>query len=122
MDMPIRVIMVPTHESTRILAMSGPHEILRAKLGSPHHVHRWAASTLLEGLALWHQEPLRAVLCAESEAFLSPLMLTDGLGLGDRTMHFDVEVIDRGRVPGAERIGGVADFRDLRDLALRYVP
>lgn len=122
MEIPITVVMAPTHESTRLLGMCGPHEILRAKLGPPALVHRWAASTLLEGLALWYQEPLRVVLFAESEAILSPLMLTDGLGLGDRTFHFEVEVIDHSRVPGAERLRGVGDFRDLRELAQRFVP
>lgn len=122
MDMPITVVVSPTLESTRLLGMCGPDEILRAKLGPASHVHRWAASTLLEGLALWYQEPLRVVLCADSEAIASPLMLTDGLGLGDRTFHFEVEVVDRRRVPGAERLRGIADFSDLRPFCQQFRP
>jgi len=116
MDTQITIIVAPTVESTRVLGMCGSDEILRAKLGPPSHVHRWAASTLLEGLALWYQEPVRVVLCAESDAIALPLMLTDGLGFGDRTFHFEVEVVDHGHVPGAQRLGGIADFRDLRSL------
>ncbi len=119
---PITVVVAPTAESTRLLAMCGPHEMLRARLGPPSHVHRWAASTLLEGLSLWHQEPLRVVLFAESEAISLPLMLTDGLGFGDRTLHFDVEVVDRRPVTGAQRLRGIGDFRDLRDIAHRVMP
>ena len=119
---PITVVVAPTAESTRLLAMAGPHELLRAKLGPASQVHRWAASTLLEGLSLWHQEPLRVVLYAESEAISSPLMLTDGLGFGYQTFHFDIEVVDRRPVSGAQRLRGIGDFRDLRDLAYRVMP
>lgn len=122
MDMPITVVMAPARESTRLLGMCGPDEILRAKLGPAAHVHRWAASTLLEGLALWYQEPLRVVLCAESEAIASPLMLTDGLGLGDRTLHFEVEVVDRRPLPHAQRLRGIADFADLRPFCQQFRP
>jgi hypothetical protein len=119
---PMTVVVAPTAESTRLLAMAGPHEMLRAKLGPAAHVHRWAASTLLEGLALWHQEPLRVVLYAESEAIASPLMLTDGLGFGYQTFHFEIEVVDRRPSSDAQRLRGVGDFRDLREIAQRVVP
>jgi hypothetical protein len=119
---PITVVIAPTAESTRLLAMAGAHEMLRAKLGPTSHVHRWAASTLLEGLSLWHQEPLRVVLYAESEAISSPLMLTDGLGFGYQTFHFDIEVVDRRPITAAQRLRGVGDFRDLRDIASRVTP
>jgi hypothetical protein len=48
------------------------------------------------------------------------LGLTDEMGIGTRSLYFDVEVRSRrtGRRRG-QRIGGVGDFADLRQLSAR---
>lgn len=118
-DNKITVTIVPTFESTRILATIGSDEILKARLGPPFLAHRWAASTFLEGLALWFQRPLRVVLSAESEEISSGLGLSDGFGFGAKTVHYEVEVVARKRKRRGARIDGVGDFHDVRQLRLR---
>ena len=107
----IRVAIGATPEVTRLVAMRGAREVLRARLGPPSQVHRWAAPLLLESLALWYQQPVRVVLSAESEAISSGLQLSDGFGFGCRTLHYDVAW---GRSRGAELQDGPAAFRALR--------
>lgn len=113
----IRVTIAPTMGSTWMLATYGSDELLRARLGPPSQVHRWAAPTFLEGLSLWHQRQLRVVLFAESEAISSGLHLSDGFGFGLSTLHYEVEVIEhRGRWRG-EQPGGISSFGELRQFA-----
>ena len=111
----ITVAIGATPEVTRLVAMRqvgwSAREVLRARLGPPSQVHRWAAPLLLESLALWYQQPVRVVLCAESDAISSGLQLSDGFGFGDRTLYYDVAWC---RSRGAELQGGPAAFRALR--------
>ena len=105
-----------TCEATRLVAMRearGTREVLRARLGPPCQVHRWAAPMLLESLALWYQQPVRVVLCAESDAISSGLQLSDGFGFGSRTLYYDVAWR---RSSGAELRDGSGAFRALRRL------
>ena len=115
----ITVTIVATFESTRILATIGPDEILKARLGPPSQAHRFAAATLLEGLSLWFQRPVRVVLSAESEEFSSGLGLSDGFGFGAKTVHYEVEVVARKPKRRGVRIDGIGDFYDVRQLRLR---
>jgi len=74
----ITVAIGATCEVTRLVVMreaQGAREVLRARLGPPSQVHRLAAPLLLESLALWYQQPVRVVLCAESDAISSALQL-----------------------------------------------
>jgi len=112
----ITVAIGATCAVTRLVAMRegrGTREVLRARLGPPSQVHRWAAPLLLESLALWYQQPVRVVLSAESDAISSALHLSDGFGFGDRTLHYDVAWC---RSRGAELRGGPDAFRALRRL------
>jgi hypothetical protein len=90
-------------------------ELLRAVLPS-HRMHPRAAPSLLEGLSLWLQHPISVVLCADAEGSSSELGLCDGLGIGNQTVHYEVEVFDPRRP-----CQGLGPFRDLRQLALRGV-
>ena len=115
----ITVAIGATCEVTRLVVMreaQGAREVLRARLGPPSQVHRWAAPLLLESLALWYQQPVRVVLCAESDAISSALHLSDGFGFGYRTLHYDVAWR---RSQGAELRGGPDAFRALRRLCQR---
>ena len=59
----------PGLTTTRVVAMAGPSEtILKAHL-SRDPVHPRALGTLLEALALWQGQPVRAALCADAAGF-----------------------------------------------------
>jgi hypothetical protein len=118
--MTYQVVIAPSATRTRVLVTEGSDELLRAVLPSPSQLrHERATTTFLEGLALWLNAKLRVVLSVDAKEAGFCLGLTDELGVGVRSLFFDVEVRDR-RVrqrPG-RRIRGVADFADLRQLRL----
>ena len=89
----LQVVIAPKQTHTDLLAMAGPTEVLRARLGSPALVHRMVAPLLLEGLSLWHQCPISVV----------------------------VELLGPGR-HRAQRLGGPGDFRSLRRLCQGATP
>ncbi len=91
----------------------GSTELLRAALPPPGVAHSRAASTLLEGLSLWVQQPLYVALFAGEQANSSALGLCDGFGFGVETVHYAVEVIEQRRRQGLGR------FSDLHQLQLR---
>jgi hypothetical protein len=113
--------MDPQRAETRVMLMEGRNERLRAVLGPLSSVHPRAAATLLEGLALWHQRPLSVVLCADVGEASCVLNLTDGLGLGERNVHYEVELALRDHRRRGRRLAGLGDFRDLRQLCLEAV-
>ena len=114
------VTLDPRRDATRVLMMEGRDERMRAVLGPSTSAHPREASTLLEGLALWHQRPLSVVLCADAEESTSALRLEDALGFGVRNLHFDVEVAlsSRGDRRRPRRLPGLGSFGDLRQLCL----
>ena len=111
-----RIYLKPTRETTRLYLTVGGDELLRAVLPPPGVCHPRSAPILLEGLALWMQRPLSVVLCAADGDVSSALGLSDGLGFGYQTVHYEVEVVDPARRPR-----GLGSFRDLRQLDLRGV-
>lgn len=100
------------------MMMEGPDERMRAVLGPATRAHPRAAETLLEGLALWHQQALSVVLCADVLDGTSPLRLEDALGFGVRNVHFEVEVALRQRGRRPRRLSTLGSFADLRQLCL----
>lgn len=119
----LKVVLAPRRESTQMMAMWGQDEVLRAVLGPPHQVHRLAAPQLLEGLSLWYQSPLSVVLSVGESGDSSALTrsLSDGLGLGESTLCYQVEVVGVGRRRGRS-LGGLGDFTSLRRLCQRGEP
>src|SRR5215470_2347849 len=109
-------VVIPSAARTRVLFAEGPDELLRAILPSPSQLyHRRAVITFLESLALWVNAKLHVVLSVDARAAGCCLGLTDELGVGVRSLFFDVEVRDRHvrrRRPG-RRIRGIGDFVDL---------
>jgi hypothetical protein len=81
-------------------------------------MHPRAAATLLEGLALWHQEALSVVLCADSPDGGCAMGLCDALGFGVRSLYYEVAITSGARRPRRASLGGLGDFRDLQRLAL----
>lgn len=104
-----RIVIKPSPLSTRILLSSLEGEMLRATLPPPGAAHPRAAATLLDGLSLWIGQPLSVALSADAQGTSSALGLCDGLGTGQRTMHYVVEVVDPRR-----RNRGLGSFRELR--------
>lgn len=114
----ITVTLAPETTRVRMLATAPAGEILRAVLGPAAAMHPRAAATLLEGLALWHQQPLSVVLCVDGPDGGCAMGLYDALGSGAHTLHYEVGVAVRGRRPRRTTLSGLGDFRDLRQLAL----
>jgi hypothetical protein len=115
-----QVVIVPSATRTRVLVTEGPDELLRAVLPSPSQLrHERATTTFLEGLALWLDAKLHVVLSVDAKEAGFCLGLTDEMGVGVRSLFFDVEVRDQRvrRRPG-RRIRGMGDFADLRQLRL----
>jgi hypothetical protein len=107
---------------TRVLVHHGPDEVLRAVLPSlsPAQRHPRTMTTFLESLALWTDQRLRVVLPADAAEASYYLNLTDEMGLGVRGVYFETEVVEpRRRRP--VRLGGIGDFRDVRQLLLPEV-
>jgi hypothetical protein len=115
------VVIIPSPTRTRVLVTHGCDELLRAILPPPSAVRRErAAIEFLEGLAQWLDAKLHVVLCVDDRAAGFCLALTDEMGIGMRSVLFDVEVrepSDRRR--RGRRIRGIGDFTDLRQLYLR---
>jgi hypothetical protein len=112
-----RLICKPRAMGTRLLLLHQGQERLRAVLPPPslHPSHLRAAPMLCETLALWLDEPLSVVLCADEPDGLSGLGLCDDFGFGAKTLHYEVEVVD------GRRARGLGSFGDLRQLDLRGV-
>jgi hypothetical protein len=112
----------PGSAMTRVIAMSGPSDtILKAQLArDPRHPR--ALATLLEAMALWQGQPVRAALCAGSS------------GLSCDSNLFREAFSDEGGalysvvwVPAVERhrrrhgLEGLGNFRDLERLVISEV-
>jgi hypothetical protein len=113
----ITVRILPSPVLTRVLVTEGCDELMKARLPGPSHLHPRAMVTLLEAIALSHQQRVRVVLSADSEAISCGLGLTDGFGFGVSTLHFEVEVLpDAAQRRRARRLSGMGDFRAVRRL------
>ena len=114
------VVMIPSSARTRVLVTAGPDELLRAILPAPSQLqHERATLAFLESLALWLNAKLHVVLSVDAKEAGCCLGLTDEFGMGVRSLFFDVEVRDRRtRRRRGQRIRGIGDFADLRQLRL----
>lgn len=116
-----RLLVSPSSKSTKILLTHDSDELLKALLPPPSQVrHERAASSLVEALALWLDTTLPVALCVDTRDAGFCLGLTDEMGVGIRSVFYNVEVIEREVVRHRRgiRIPGVGDFRDLRQLRL----
>lgn len=115
-------ILKTTPRSTRMLVQLHADDVLKAVLPMPSSPpHPRALPTLFEALALWHQTPLHVVLSAADADAWCRLGLLDELWVAVDSVHYTVDL----RFPDQERrqrITGLGEFRDLRQLALGVVP
>jgi len=120
MQMTYTVVMVPSEARTRVLVMAGSDELLRAVLPPPSQLqYERAAIAFLESLALWLNGKLHVVLSVDAKEAGCCLGLTDELGVGVRSLFFEIEVRDRrARRRRGQRIRGIGDFADVRQLRL----
>ena len=114
---PVTITILPEASQTRILTTLDGRESLKAVLPPLQAAHPAAVRTLLEGLALWYQQRLCVVLCADEwDTGSFTLGLADALGFAEPCLHFAVAVLPRGRRLPLHRIPGLGDFRELRRL------
>lgn len=112
------VRIVPTEKGTRILVTDfAGDEVLKARLPPARQMHRSAARTLLESIALFYNERIRVVLSADDEATSSALGLADGLGVGIDTFYYQVEFVTP-KERRSRSLHGLGDFRDVRRLTV----
>lgn len=118
----INVILAPEPTRVRLLVRADGQDLMKAVLGPANKAHPRAASTLLEGLALWQQRRLGVVVCVDGRCDGHALGLFDALGLGERTVHYEVGVaFHRGARARRRTMTGIGDFRDLRQIGLAEV-
>jgi hypothetical protein len=113
----------PQRNHTRILATAGPGEtLLKARLAATAN-HPRALATLLEALALWQGQPVRAVLAVDARADGSDTSLCRSwFAADDETPLYRLDVVFvRPRRRRRDGLGGMGDFRDLAALMLREV-
>jgi hypothetical protein len=109
----------PEPGATRVIAMAGPSEtILKARL-LPRPGHPRAMATLLEAVALWQGEKVRAVLSvADWDGGSASAFCRDAFtDFGGPLYTLDwVPACRRGR--RHRDVGGLGEFRDLRQQVL----
>jgi hypothetical protein len=116
MDSP-SLLLWPSARQTRLWLTHGPQEKLRAVLPPLTHLrHGRAVTTVLEGLALWMDSPLRVVLCANATAVSYWLGLTDARGVGTRGLSYDVQLVAPRDKHLAAEVHGLGDFEDMHAL------
>lgn len=118
-----RLVLKSSPTDTRVLMVDGPDERLRAVLPalSPS-MHGRSVQLFLESLALWTDSKLLVAVSADGLGNSYSLGLTDGLGMGVRSVFYDVDVVEpKRRRPRPVRLHGAGDFRDVRQLLLPMV-
>jgi hypothetical protein len=109
----------PGCTETRILATHrGQQTLLKARL-SVQPAHPRAVPALLEALALWEGEQVRAALCVDGSVDgHARRLVRDLFPMNEPTPLFQLDVVDVRRRKRREEIEGMGDFRDLRQLLL----
>jgi hypothetical protein len=104
-----------------VIAMAGPSQIvLKARL-SKEPVHPRALATLLEAVALWQGQPVRAALFAAGAGSTSASKLYRETFLDDGGALFSVVWVPAGAARPRERLTGLGSFRDLERLVIEEV-
>ena len=112
----------PGVTGTRILAKAGADEtLLKAHLSSEMR-HPRALSTLLEALALWQGEPVRAALAVTApQNGCGTNLYRDWFTADAVTPLYTLDIVPVPRRCRRDRLSGVGDFRDLEKLLIAEV-
>jgi len=115
-----RVLLSSSSSRTKILLLDGRDEVMRAVLPPGHLLRqRRAVTVMLEGLSLWLDARLSVALSADEADSLFYLDLVDEFGCPMRSVFIEVEVVEQARHRRRpRRLGGIADFTDLRQMLL----
>jgi hypothetical protein len=110
----------PGPRTTRVLAMAGAGEtIVKANLRA-EPVHPRALATLLEAVALWQGQKVRAALCARDQDGASDSSLYRAAFADEGGLLYSLDW--RPALPRRRRrhrdLAGVGDFSDLRQMLL----
>jgi len=117
--MSIWMALRPGPTGTRILATAAANEtLLKAKLlNEPRHPR--ALPALLEAIALWQGETVRAALCVDtSDDGCATRLVHDAFPLVERTPLYELDLVHGRRRRHRDSLDGMGDFRDLRQLLL----
>jgi hypothetical protein len=121
MDPSIWLAIAPGPDATRLIAQRGPRAtILKAHL-RPSPVSSQALVRLLEALALWEGQPIRAALVVDDDpAIRACALYREGFPPCESTPLYQLEWVPRAR-PRRRRdpLRGMGEFRDLEHL-LRF--
>jgi hypothetical protein len=98
--------------TTRVLVQDSLGDVLLARLGSIEHAHRYALRMLLEAIALWEQQPLGVVLCADESCDWHRAGLSEAIGVARETALLKVELVPSEFRPlrRATRLTGLGSF------------
>lgn len=110
----------PRADGTRILATAGAEEtLLKARL-RPDPQHPRALPALLEALALWQGMAVRAALAVDGSGDgCGTSLYRDSFADVGATPLYSLEYVPHRRRPRRrDELGGLGDFRDLRQLLL----
>jgi hypothetical protein len=108
----IRATVTASETETRILMQDETRDLLVARLGPLDIAHRYALRMLLEAVALWDQQEVGVVLCADETSAWHRAGLADALGLALETLLFKVQLVPA-QVPSqrrARRLTGLGSF------------
>src|SRR5690606_7636162 len=112
----------PGTKATRVIAMSGPSELLMKARLEREPKHPRALATLLEAMALWQGAPVRAALCADSARPTCDSSLFREAFLDDGGALFSVVWVPvHARRPRRDHLHGLGSFRDLERLVVEGV-
>jgi hypothetical protein len=112
----------PSSATTRVIAMTGPGEtILKAQLArDPRHPR--ALATLLEAIALWQGQPVRAALCADARGLSFDSNICREAFSDDGGALYSVVWVPAGvHHRRRHRLAGLGSFRDLERLVISEV-
>jgi hypothetical protein len=112
----------PSSAGTRVIAMAGPSDtILKAHLaGEPKHPR--ALATLLEAIALWQGQPVRAALCADARGrSCDSNLYREAFSDAGGALYSVVWVPAFEHHRRRHRLDGVGNFRDLERLVIAGV-
>lgn len=112
----------PSSSTTRVLAMAAPGDtILKAQLRRDP-MHPRALGTLLEAIALWQGQPVRAALCADARGLSYDSNICREAFLDDGGALYSVVWVPAGaHRRRRHRLDGLGSFRDLERLVIEEV-
>jgi hypothetical protein len=119
----LSLLLWPSATQTLLWLTHGPRQKPRVVPPPLKHLRQGReVTTLLEGLGLWRDWPLRGVRCASATAVSSWLGWTDASGVGMRGLSCDVQLVaprDKRQAAEVHGLGDCEDSHALREAAWR---